>query len=475
MNTSFSSRGYSLIKDELGKSEVNELKKLLTVKAFVHKNYAANNNPFPVYAESKKKIYIPRFYGIEKYGQPNNHKLNTPLKVNLNFGKSLRAIQEPIVENYFKHLDKINGGGGIIAIPCRYGKTVIGLNIACKLKLKTLIVVHKEFLLNQWKERINEFVPNVKIGRIQGSIINTNQCEIVIGMLQSISMKDYDDDVFNDFGLVIFDECHHLGAEVFSKALLKTNFKYTLGLSATPRRDDGLTKVFEWYLGKIVFQIKKRNKEDVLVKIVKYFNEDEEYCKEEKNFKGLNNSSKMINNICSFIPRTEIIVNEIQLLCKENRKILVLSNRVSHLKDMHILLTKININKVGYYIGGMKEKELDESTKNDVILATFSMAEEGFDCKELDSVIFASPRSKIEQAVGRILRKKVEDRLITPKVIDIADEFSMFINQNTKRFKFYKRNKYQIEYVNHTPFPDNDICENNSNNNKLPTNLEFLD
>ena len=475
MNTSFSCRGYSLVKQELSNSETNDLKKILTVKPFVHKNYAGNNNPFPVYAESKKKIYLPRFFGIDKYGEPLNYKLGTPLEVNLNFGKSLRPIQEPIVEAYLNNVNDTTGGGGIIAIPCGYGKTVIGLYIACKLKLKTLIVVHKEFLLNQWKERINEFVPDIRVGRLQGSVIKVNNCEIVIGMLQSISMKDYEEDVFKDFGLVIFDECHHLGAEVFSKALLKTNFKYTLGLSATPRRDDGLTKVFEWYLGKIVYQIKKRNKEDVSVKIIKYFNEDEEYCKEEKNFKGLNNSSKMINNICSFIPRTEVIVNELGELHKENRKILVLSNRVSHLKDIHILLTKINIDKVGYYIGGMKEKELDESTKNDIILATFSMAEEGFDCKELDSVIFASPRSKIEQAVGRILRKKVEDRVVTPKVIDIADEFSMFINQNTKRFKFYKKNKYEIVFENHTPFPDNDEYEEKQKTNKLPTDLEFLD
>ena len=393
--------------------------------------------------------------------------------INIKFISDLRENQKPVAK---KFLEEANlKGGGIISVPCGFGKTVLALYILSKLSVKTLVIVHKEFLMDQWKERIEFFLPDAKIGKIQGDVIKIKDKDIVIGMLQSISMKEYEDDVFKDFGLVIFDECHHLGAEVFSKALLKTNFKYTLGLSATPRRDDGLTKVFEWYLGKIVFQIKKRNKEDVLVKIIKYFNEDEEYCREEKNFKGLNNSSKMINNICSFIPRTEIIVNEIQELHKEKRKILVLSNRVSHLKDMHILLTKIDINKVGYYIGGMKEKELDESTKNDVILATFSMAEEGFDCKELDSIIFASPRSKIEQAVGRILRKKVEDRLVTPKVIDIADEFSMFINQNTKRFKFYKKNKYQIEFANHTPFPDNDKYDNDNTNNKLPTNLDFLD
>ena len=70
------------------------------------------------------------------------------------------------------------------------------------------------------------------------------------------------------------------------------------------------------------------------------------------------------------------------------------------------------------------------------------------------------------------MRKKVEDRIVTPKVIDIADEFSMFINQSTKRYKFYKKNKYQIEVVNQTPFPD---TENNNDYKNIPTNLEFLD
>ena len=79
-------------------------------------------------------------------------------------------------------------------------------------------MVHKEFLLNQWKERIQEFIPNAKIGRIQSNKIFIEDYDIVIGMLQSISMKTYDPEVFSEFGLVIY-ECHHLGAETFSKKL----------------------------------------------------------------------------------------------------------------------------------------------------------------------------------------------------------------------------------------------------------------
>ena len=198
--------------------------------------------------------------------------------------------------------------------------------------------------------------------------------------------------------------------------------------------------------------------------------DDELYNKEELNFKGLLNSAKMINNICAYEPRTKLILDEVKLLVNENRKILILSNRVQHLKDLNAMILENTLSSTGFYLGGMKEKELEESIKNDVILATFSMAEEGFDCKELDSVILASPKSKIEQAVGRILRKKAADRDKIPMIIDICDEFSVFKSQNSKRLKFYKKNKYRTSIINMNP---NKVTE--YNNNELPTDLEFLE
>ena len=182
-------------------------------------------------------MYLPRFYGEEKFGKAVNNKLSPGTSINLKFSKSLRPKQLPIVEAYLNSVNNIEGGGGIISVPCGYGKTVLALYILTQLKVKTLVVVHKEFffLMNQWKERIEDFLPDARVGRIQGKVIKTENKDIVLGMLQSISMSEYDEDVFKDFGFVIYDECHHLGAEVFSKALTKTSFKYLLGLSATPK------------------------------------------------------------------------------------------------------------------------------------------------------------------------------------------------------------------------------------------------
>ena len=193
-------------------------------------------------------------------------------------------------------------GGGVISVPCGFGKTVLALYSVAALKVKTIVIVHKEFLMDQWKERIEFFLPDAKVGKIQGDVVKIEDKDIVIGMLQSISMKDYPDEVFNSFGFVIYDECHHLGAEVFSRSLIKVGCKYTLGLSATPKRADGLTKVFEWFLGDTVFSIKQREQEEVKVKLIKYYNEDDEYSDIKTNFKGQINMPIMITNICMFAP-----------------------------------------------------------------------------------------------------------------------------------------------------------------------------
>jgi len=304
--------------------------------------------------------------------------------------------------------------------------------------------------MEQWKERIEFFLPDAKIGKLQGNVIKIKDKDIVLGMLQSISMREYDDEIFKDFGFVIYDECHHLGAEVFSKSLLKVGCRYTLGLSATPDRGDGLTKVFKWFLGDIVYLIKQREKEDVLVKVIKFFDTQDDYSNIKMNFKGQINMPVMITNICLFKKRNDVILKYLKECISEKRKTLILSDRREHLKVLKKRIEEETEASSGYYLGGMKQELLKETEEKDIMLGTFSMASEGFDCKELDSIVFASPKSSIEQSVGRILRKKKEDRTKIPLVIDIIDDFSVFGRQGDKRVRFYKKNKYEIETIDLT-------------------------
>ena len=114
----------------------------------------------------------------------------------------------------------VEAGHGILSLDCGFGKTVTAIAIACKLKYRTMIVVHKEFLANQWEEKIKQFCPDATIGRVQQNKLETN-CDFVIAMLQSLSTREYQSNDFDSIGTMIVDEAHHICAKVFSQSLFK--------------------------------------------------------------------------------------------------------------------------------------------------------------------------------------------------------------------------------------------------------------
>lgn len=325
--------------------------------------------------------------------------------------------------------------------------TVCALYLASYFKKKTLIVCHTDFLIEQWIERIQQYIPLASVGKIKQKKCDTVNKDIVIASLQSISMREYDNDIFKQFGFVVCDECHHLSAKVFSRCLPKITNKRMLGLSATLKRKDGLSKVFEWYIGKPVYEIKRKDSEvDILIK--RYYDPHTAYskiCKLWNDPKKLN-YAKMINNICAFSPRNYMIIDTLKDILKKepNRKVLILSERRNHLQDLETILELNKFTSIGYYIGGMNKEKLDEGSTADIILATFQLASEAMDIPKLNTLILASPISSIEQPIGRIQRKKKEDREYTPLVVDIFDEFSIFEKLGYKRLNFYKKNEYNI-------------------------------
>ncbi len=322
--------------------------------------------------------------------------------------------------------------------------TICALYLLAKLGKKTIIVVHKEFLMEQWIERIKQFLPDARIGIIQQNKVTVKNKDIVIAMIQSISMKNYPMETFDQFGFSIFDECHHISSQVFSRCLPKLGNQYMLGLSATPRRKDGLSKVFHWYLGPMIYQIKNREIQNVNIHLINY-SSDNEYTKIELTNYGKISMPKMINNICYYKKRNKFIVKLIKLILQEkNRKILLLSNRREQLKCIYEYIIKKNICSIGYYVGGMKKKDRKISETKQVMLGTYSMSSEGLDVKELNTIIFASPKSDIVQSTGRMLRL-ITDTI--PTAYDIIDtSIPIFKKQSIHRIRFYKKNKYNLIY-----------------------------
>ena len=445
LNTYLGNKGYTILKTELSIKHQLALKEMLMVKPYVPGSPVQVQKTFPAYRESDKKIYIPRYFGEEIFGKAKTIKITEGNDINLEFKGSLRDYQVPIAQTYLNHVK--DGGGGLLELYCGAGKTDTTISIIGDINKKTLIIVHKEFLMNQWIERINRYYPNARIGKIQGKIIDIDNKDIVLAMLQSLSMKDYPSTMFDSFGFTIIDEVHHISSEVFSCALFKLVTKYMLGLSATMNRKDGTTKVFKMFLGEVVYKLERSKDVEVVVRGITYQSNDEEFNELELDFRGQTAASKMLSKICNYNYRSEFILKVLRDMIQENPKqqIMMIASYKNILSYMFDAIRHHNICSVGYYVGGMKETALKESETKQVVLATYSMASEALDIKSLTTLFMITPMTNIEQSVGRILRQKHD---FSPIVVDIIDSHDNFQRQWIKRKSFYKKQNYKIIQIN---------------------------
>jgi len=457
INSYLGQKGYTIIKSELTVEQQKKIRNDLTIKPYVGgaMGGATNQVTYPAYRESDKKFYVPHHYGVETFGKPKKCAISEGDDIDLEFNGTLRDYQEPVVNKFIEvvtkpHDNGLRFGGGLLELPCAWGKTSGSLYILSQLKKKTLVIVHKEFLLNQWVERIQQFLPKARVGRIQGQIIDIENKDIVIGMLQSLSMKEYPSSVFDSFGFTIIDEVHHISSQTFSNALFKIVTKYMLGLSATMNRKDGTTRVFKMFLGDVIFKGKRDEGHNVIVKAIEYHVEDDDFNHVITDFRGNVSYSSMISKLCEYNRRSEFIIKVVINLLNDDSKqqIIILAHNRNLIKYLHDAIQHRKIATVGYYVGGMKEAALKESENKQVIIATYSMASEGLDIKSLTTLIMSTPKTDIQQSVGRILREKHGQ----PIVVDIIDSHEPFKNQWKKRRSFYMKEKYKIMYTTSDKF-----------------------
>jgi len=312
MNTYLGQKGYTINKNELSIEKQVQIRNDLTIKPFTPGSPMNDSKIFPVYRESPNKFYVPHYYGVQHFGTPKQYKISEGVNINLEFNGAPRDYQEPVINKFIQHCLSIGFGGGLLELYTGWGKTCAGLYILSMLKKKTIIIVHKEFLMNQWIERIQHFLPKAKIGKIQGPVIDTENKDIVLCMLQSLVMKDYDQKIFNDFGLTIIDEVHHISSQSFSNSLFKLVTKYMLGLSATMNRKDGTTNVFKLFLGEVIYKAERKNDILVEVRAINYKVDDESFNDTILDFRGKPQNSSMITKICEYSRRTEFII---KVLC----------------------------------------------------------------------------------------------------------------------------------------------------------------
>jgi superfamily II DNA or RNA helicase len=448
-------KGYTIPKSVLCEEDLACMRKDLYMRPEVSgPTYSApsQDSAFPVFRENANKMYVPRFYGIRRYGVPSACEIaEEGEEINVAFVSQLRDYQERVKGIYLNHVSKPLysgaprcGGGGILELHTGWGKTVLGINIISELKRKTLIIVHKEFLMNQWIERIGAFMPDAKIGRIQGATFDIEGKDVVLGMLQTLYDRDFPPNAFSSFGFTIIDEVHHIGSVQFSKALLRIVTPYMLGISATVERKDGLTDLLYMFIGDKIHKEERKKDDIVSVRAIEYETLDYEFNEVITDYRGNTAYSSMISKLCDFTPRAEFIERVLHDLVEESPKsqLLVLSHNRSLLEFLEAKIRARGSASCGFYVGGMKQRDLDvTASEKQIVLSTYSMAAEALDIPSLSTLVLATPKTDVIQSVGRILRKKHDN----PIIVDIVDRHSIFQNQWSKRRVYYKKCNYKIQ------------------------------
>lgn len=345
------------------------------------------------------------------------------------FTGTLRPEQETNVSKTVDMLQK--DGSATLVMQTGGGKTVCALAILAQTRARTLVLVHKTFLLEQWVSRITQFIRGVKVTKISGKV-RDNSGDIVLGMFQTFVSSGLPIDP--SFGLVIVDEAHHVAAETFTNVMLRGSQRYTLGLSATPERKDGLDispLTGDFVDGNVSSRTFDPSR--IVVEIHKYtcdaFTSNTMLTK-----RGDVNYSAMVTHLTTIGERTDFICSLIQTTKKPT---IVLSHRRDHVIDICTRAKNMGVDIEAFLPGARN------APPNKVIVSTYQYASEGFDRKDLECLIMATPIQTFKQAIGRICRE-MHVQAHKPVVIDIQDQWGVFVNGGAKRRREYGASGYTI-------------------------------
>lgn len=440
--------------------------------------------------ESKKYLALPR--GVEdninkfcsNYGisakwidETNNGKL-----IDVCFNGELKNEQKIAVDEMLKY------NNGILSATTAFGKTVIGANLISQRKVNTLILVHRVQLLEQWKNRlseflsINEFLPEIVqkrgrkkkisiIGQIGGGKNQLNKI-VDIAVIQSLLDGDDVKELVKDYGMVIVDECHHISAISFEKVLKAVNAKYVYGLTATPTRQDGHQPIIYMQCGKIRYKVdaKKQalNRPFEHYVIPRFTSFKRASYKNEEKF----NISDVYNEIANYEIRNKMIINDIVDSLKNGRNPLVLTERTIHVEYLNNELKNFCKNVISL-TGGVTPNRTNEilTLINDipqdesfVIVATGKYIGEGFDMPRLDTLFLTMPiswKGTLQQYVGRLHRLyEGKTEVIVYDYVDI--HVPILERMYSKRLKGYSNIGYKSK-VDLVKIDDANIIFDSSN------------
>lgn len=432
---------YSVPLSFFGEEDLDAEKTRLTMQP--RASFSAPPPPFQAWSVTETDLHVPRFYGLHRFGVPETDDRSMGDAISIVFTGTLTEVQIQASEAAFsKHLNEEKNGGTMICLPCGYGKTVWTVHAAAKLGRKTCILVHKRVIRDQWKTAFETFCPGVRVGFVQGKTWQVDGCDVVIAMVMTIAKRAYDPQIMDCFGLVAADECHHMAAPVMHLAMRSFRARYIIGLTATKDRPDGLTPLLHWSLGPEGFRV-ERNDQKARVSVALFHGGAKDILSRD----GKCLTAVMLNKLAVNPARNAFIADRITIMRQCGRVILVLTHRLAQISILRTMLIERGIPEadVGIFRSGMPDSVWKEQLQRPLVICSYGMADEGVDKKEADTCVMATPKSRVEQCIGRVQRPCGTKQ--EPLVLDIADNATYFSQQRWTRQRHYTKKGYVVQVV----------------------------
>jgi superfamily II DNA or RNA helicase len=431
---------YALPVSSLSERELADEQQRLTLQA--RTSFGAPPPPFCAYYVDGDTLHVPRFYGLQRFGPPQVDARALGEAIVLKFEGSLSEVQSRATNVVFgRELSPDGLGGVIISLPCGMGKTVWAVHAIARLGRKAIVLVHKRFLRDQWAAAFRNFCPGVRVGFIEGKTWEVDDRDVVIAMVMTIARREFEEGTMACFGTVVYDEAHHIAAPVMNLATRVFHARYSIGLTATKHRPDGLTPLLHWCLGPEGFHV-ERDAERVRVSVALF----EGGVREILSADGKPIISLMLNRLAVDARRNRFIADRILAMRAAGRVVIVLSDRLAQLRALRdLVLAVLPEGDVGIFSGGTKEADRHEQLRRPVLFCSYGMANEGLDKREADTCVMATPKSRVVQCIGRIQRPCATK--MSPLVLDIVDDASVFTNQRWRRQKMYSKEAYDVQIV----------------------------
>jgi superfamily II DNA or RNA helicase len=428
------------------KEELNFLNTEYLTKRRIGKSTYKVQKYFKLIEESGDTVSIPRGFLDRFVAFLNEHAISHSVRhgypsvdeVPFKSCIELTPFQMEVLDSALKY------DQGVIVAPSGSGKTIIGLELIARRKLPALILVHRKQILDQWVERIQEFlgIPKAHIGQYSGSKKKISN-QISVGLLQSLSRKKDLSELKSRFGTILVDECHHIPASTFREVVAQFNSHYLYGLTATPSRKHNDEKLIYVYIGDIVAQMEAADFKPVLSPPSQAFEVQVRVTDLAIPFKFTTDLFQLLAKmVCFDTSRNKLIVDDILRETSGGKKALVLSERKEHLEILNLYLKgkcETIVISGDDSVRARKSKVMQiEDGHYQVILSTGQFFGEGVDIRGINCLILAFPFSfegKLVQYIGR-LRDIGGQRLI----IDYRDRNIPFLERQFKqRERYYKK------------------------------------